>query len=103
MPGMLIVTMNGDVVDTPMIVTPRLDVLQKAVGGYIEEIPLWPMVEINGRMVDCVAFANEDGRMLKLGVNEVASNMWRKVHPSSYVLLGDVAIVYGHKNFLKGL
>jgi hypothetical protein len=100
---MLTITTNGRVVDTPMIVTPRLDVLQKGVGGYIQEIPSWPTIEKEGATFDCVAFANEDGHMLSLPLNEVASNLWRKVCPHSYELLGDVVIVYGDRKFLKGL
>jgi hypothetical protein len=98
---MLKITADGKVVDTPMIVTPRLDVLQEAVGGYIEEIPLWTMVDHGGSLIDCIAFANEDGRMLKLPLNEIASNLWRKVYPHSYELYGDVAVVYGNRKFLR--
>jgi hypothetical protein len=55
-----------------------LEELQKFVGGYIEKIPLSDF--------GSPAFCNEDGRLLKLPVNTVASKMYFTQ------ILGDVIV-----------
>lgn len=49
-----------------------LEMLQHAVGGYIESIP--HLVKYDGKR--CIAYANEHGRTLEY--NEKATNLWKE-------------------------
>jgi hypothetical protein len=61
---------------------PPLEVLQRAVGGYIELVK----VRWRGRVRD--AFVNEDGISLQLRVNETACDLTINGH----IIYGDMAI-----------
>ncbi len=63
------------------ILYPQLDWLQKAVGGYIERIP----VNIGGEPYE--VYVNEEGLIEKLPYNELAS------HIVNITLVGNVVIV----------
>ena len=73
---------------------PSLEVLQKAVGGYIEVIPYF--VKYKGE--DCIALCNEEGKLNDLPLNTGANLLWfsqRPRPPLTDVLVGDVAIITG--------
>tara|TARA_R110000824_G_scaffold293117_1_gene481505 strand:+ start:62 stop:295 length:234 start_codon:yes stop_codon:yes gene_type:complete len=59
---------------------PSLVTLQDTVGGWIEAIPC-----IDGRLM----YANEDGRMKQLPINERASEL------AGRIILGSVAVIGG--------
>lgn len=92
----ILTTIHADgsktVSDSPK--SPALDALQKAVGGYIETVPLFTRYE--GR--PCAAYCNEDGKVNGLPANKAATALWAaqpqtKGQPLGDFLVGDVVIV----------
>jgi hypothetical protein len=82
-----------------------LEDLQKAVGGYIEVIPRFTTYE----GLRCIAYCNEDGKMMGLEHNIKATVAWHKsmdpqgtipVHALD-VLLGPVVILRAAKSKAK--
>jgi Domain of unknown function (DUF3846) len=55
---------------------PGLDVLHEIVGGYIEVVPYFKTIEIDGRVHECIAFCNENGKINRLPVNRFATLEW---------------------------
>lgn len=85
---------DGTRVETFHDKSPGLEVLQKAVGGYIETIPLFTKFE--GRR--CTVYGNEEGKLKRQPVNVAATELWRdqpqtKGRPLGDVLVGDIIIV----------
>ena len=88
-----------------------LEHLKKAVGGYLEVVPLFS--RFGGKK--CVAFCNEEGKLDGLPLNLTASALWiesvRQLsiddpgYPPSVedVLVGSVAIIQGDKEFMDEL
>jgi hypothetical protein len=96
----------------------RPDLLQKIVGGYIEVVPGFDTIEVNGKIVSCVAFANEEGKLAHLSLphNHTATALWERalrrrgatlLLPNSSGLsdhlVGSVALVYGDAAFIASL
>lgn len=78
---------------------PRLEELQKAVGGWIETVPYFNEYEAK----PCVAFCNEHGKLEGLPYNYKATVLWRHLFETDDVLMGDVAIVQGEPEFMADL
>jgi len=78
-----------------------LEELQAAVGGYIETVPYFDKYGPH----DCVAFCNEEGKLNNLPLNEQATQAWQEAvgQPLGDVLVGDIIILSGDKEFLKSL
>lgn len=94
-----VIKANGEIVRTELTSPPGLEMLKKAVGGWIECIPYFEKFE--GK--PCVAFCNEEGKLNDLPFNEVASALWFEAGITNDVLVGDVAIVTGDKKLLRSL
>lgn len=79
--------------------------LYDGVKGYIEQVPLFTRFEWSGIMRECVAFCNEEGKIKNLPVNERATAMWIKAANKHVgdVLVGDVLVVWGDKEFMRDL
>jgi hypothetical protein len=77
----------------------ELEWLQQSVGGLIEIIPGFTKY-LNH---PCVAFCNEEGKILELPVNKEATMAWRRCMPTSDILHGDVLIVSGDREFMETL
>jgi hypothetical protein len=103
---------------------PDLKFLQGAVGGYIQEIPLFNTIDFDGHIHDCVAFCNEEGKVDGLEFNIQATRLWnaamrriedkdgRLLYPHglflpngelSDVLVGTICVLIGDRAFLVGL
>ena len=93
-----------------------LNVLQSAVGGFIESIPLFECMMYEGQEIETVAFCNEEGKLNNLPRNEVAQGIWTASIASrnniSYeeaekstqdVLVGPVIVVWGDEEFMAEL
>lgn len=81
---------------------PGLDALQKAVGGYIETVPLFERFEGE----PCVAYCNEDGKIQGLTINPAASRLWYNLVPQAKgvdVLVGPIVILQGDDAFMRAL
>jgi hypothetical protein len=88
-----IIKVDGRVEYSTQTREPPLEQLQRAVGGYIQEVP--HLDEYAGRRVK--AYANEEGKLHRLPRNEAATQAWLAClgdGPFSYdpVLHGDVVV-----------
>lgn len=71
-----------------------LDELQKQVGGYIELLPLKSVPEF--KLQDAVMVMNEEGKLLDLPMNQMATDLLTRNYPKSTdVIVGDVLICKG--------
>jgi hypothetical protein len=80
---------------------PTLAELQAAVGGYIETVPFFDKVEVDGKAVPCIAFCNEEGKLQRLPVNDLATFLWAQLGMQSDFLVGPVCIIYGDEKLLR--
>jgi hypothetical protein len=76
-----------------------LDILQNAVGGYIEIVPLFYTYNSHR----CVAFCNEEGKLKGLPYNPVATALWHQQAKADEVLFGDVVVCYGDDEFMDAI
>ena len=106
-----IIHASGSETVVEMVKVPKLKQLQSAVGdGYIEQIPSFNTVKWRSekKIQVCYAFANEDGKRLKLPLNVRATELWFAASRRNGgmgmfpdYLVGDVAIVSGDIEFMK--
>lgn len=92
---------------------PSLELLQGAVGGYIETVPHWDRVNFEDAMHRCVVFCNEDGKRMGLPLNIPATRLWHAALPSPGligpdgqmvdVLVGAVIVVFGDDELMEEL
>jgi hypothetical protein len=81
-----------------------LEVLQAAVGGYIEIVPHFTTFESQR----CVAFCNKDGKSQGLHFNDAATTAWQQAQlrlgiSIDDILVGDVLIMIGTASELERL
>lgn len=81
-----------------------LQELRWAVGGPFEVIPGFDYY--NG--IECVAFCNEEGKLKGLPLNYNGTKAWRaalkiKEQSTTDNLAGNIAIVYGDKEFMEAI
>jgi hypothetical protein len=115
---MLVIPPDGPVHTVDFTAPIDLPSLKKAVGGYIEVVPYFHTIAVNGALQRCVAFRNEDGKRKKLPLNELACAHWDAAlrrrpefngvplgrRPSSPdYLVGPVAVVYGDDEWMAEL
>ena len=112
---MLVYDATGALNDPPRVVefdrVPTLDELRAAVGGgYIEVVPFFTSIIVQGKPVHCVAFCDEDGKLKKIPVNRRATLLWdqalRRDHGRALDddhLVGPIIILFGDGPFLTGL
>jgi hypothetical protein len=87
-------------------VPPSIDEMQKAVGGYIETVPYFTTIYSGGQPHACVAFCNEEGKIIGLDHNPSATTLWHELVPhmrGQDVLSGPVIIVWGDDTFMEAL
>lgn len=85
-----------------------LEELQTAVGGFIETVPYLSSITIDEiGPHKCVAFCNEEGKLIGLPLNVVATKMWADQLPEHFALndalYGDVIFVWGDDEFMSAL
>lgn len=88
----------------------KLELLQGAVGGHIEAVPGWNTVEHDGLTRECVAFCNEEGKLMSLPLNVQATFLWHRALPppglmkpdgsTADVLVGTIIVLYGDAEFM---
>lgn len=88
-----------------MTAPPSLPELQELVGGYIELAPMLNHFMTPQGLKPCVAFWNEDGRMLKLPRNNMATAIWSESVPElrSQPIVGNVVVLIGDDEFMASL
>ena len=88
---------------------PALKVLQDAVGGYIEAVPGFNCLERGGKVIRCVAYCNEEGKLHGLAPNHAATRLWDRALPAGLrpsladVLVGPIVILFGDRDFMEML
>jgi len=96
---------------THLTAAPDLEVLQSAVGGWIEQVPGFTSfldVETKQR-VACVAFCNEEGKLKGLPFNGLATLAWiSAIHADAFTvypdnLVGAVVVLTGDAEFMGAL
>jgi len=106
------------------IAAPSLDFLQKAVGGYIERVPLFNRILIDRKVTYCVVYCNEESKLKRQPVNRNATRLWDYAlrhlsHPDgtpqfptgllkpsgevSDMLVGDIVVLYGDDEFMEAV
>jgi hypothetical protein len=95
----------GDITSEDVNTAHIYEKLRTAVGGYIEQVPLFHTFMWNNEKRRCVVFCNEEGKVHDLPVNHRATFYWLNSlgHPIEDVLMGDVAVVIGDDEFMKDL
>lgn len=99
---MIIITTDGNVTTVPYSKKIPLEHLQKAVGGYIERVPLWDKYE--GK--DCVVYCDEEGKLKGKPMNQQATIAWfhaMEVGRHDDYLVGDIIILTGDIPFMRSL
>jgi hypothetical protein len=84
---------------------PSLADLQTLVGGYIEPVPLLHHYVTRAGLRPCIAYCNEDGRLVGLPVNATATGMWSESVPQlrHQPLLGTIVVLTGDAEFMESL
>ena len=94
---------------------PKLEELQDAVGGYIENVPYFTTISYGGAVLNCKALCNEYGKNEHMPINEAATKAWewalqrqgielRDQHgvPKDW-LAGPVIVLFGDQEFMESL
>lgn len=89
---------------------PETDLLQSIVRGWLELIPGFDTILWDHKVIRCVAFCNEEGKLKNLPFNGSATMMWhialqraRGLQLFTDHLVGDIAVVFGNDEFMKKL
>jgi hypothetical protein len=89
--NVFIIRANGTVEHSTQPKAPKLAQLQEAVGGWIETVPYFHKLQYNGQWYRRGrAYANEEGLLHGLPINQTASHMWKESFKHAYGLVGDV-------------
>lgn len=84
--------------------------LKQTLGGYIEAIPYWTTFRTEDKkLVSCMAFCNEEGKLMELPFNGRATLWWYEAVQREFgsearmndVLVGPVVVVYGDREFMN--
>jgi hypothetical protein len=99
---MVIVRANGKLTAHELTDRPTLEELQDLVGGHIERVRHFDRLE--GR--PCVAFCHEEGELLGLPFNRIATVLWRlylgiSIKHMPDALVGNVVIIQGDEELLR--
>lgn len=107
MPGtMIFIDTDGHRDERTLKAAPKLEELQKMVGGYIQLVPLFSRVAHSSGMQKCVVLCNEDGKNLNLPLNHEATRLWQLSAgkpPIQDVLVGPIVILFGDPSFMEAL
>lgn len=106
---MIIISPRGEIAAQDFNEHISLKTLQHAVGGYIEAVPYFN--SYNGEK--CVAFTNEEGKLVGLSPNRAATTLWYQQLMEKFpnldsnefgdFLVGNLVIVYGDQEFMDSL
>ena len=87
----------------------KLNELNSAVGGYIEVVPYFDTLLLDGKRQRCVVFCNEQGKLEGLPMNPLAQALWhdalayQRMGQIDDYLVGSIAIAVGDEQFLAEL
>ena len=79
-------------------------------GGYADLVPGFRTIGYAGVVMDCCAFCDEDGKRKQLHINELANDAWDQAlrrtgmgNAMGDYLVGQVAVVFGDREFMENL
>jgi hypothetical protein len=110
------IDVSGQETRREIVGEPTLEVLKEAIGGgHTKAVPYFFTFPVDGSMVKCMAFCDENGKNNGLPYNRFATAHWQKslqrqgrslqnAHGElTDFLCGKVAIVYGDNEFMGAL
>jgi len=116
---MLIFRAAGPLADPPMRVVltspPELQALHDALGGWLERVPGFDAIMLDGTAHRCVALCDEHGKGKKLPINRGATLLWAAARQAaawpltnpdgSFIdwLVGTVVVLLGDDEFMAAL
>ena len=107
---LMIVRADGTTKTDTLRRVPSLRELQAMVGGPIEVVPHVDLVSVgessHDRKTRIVALCNEEGKLLGLPINQLATDMWRRSQRGFQiddVLVGSVVFIWGDQSFMDQL
>lgn len=103
---MIVIDADGHRDERTLKAAPKLEELQKMVGGYIQLVPAFNRVAHSSGMQKCVVLCNEDGKNLDMPVNQEATRLWQLSAGSQRiydVLVGPIVILFGDHAFMAEL
>lgn len=95
---------------------PTVELIKQAIGGgWLETVPYFDSFEVEGELRKCKAFCDEEGKLKKFPFNPRANRAWEQAlrlnkralkdqngKPYDF-LCGDIAVVFGDKQFMDAL
>jgi len=105
MAGLIIIKADGTSERRPLETVPDHVMLHDLVGGYIELVPHWNHVTVDGKVQRCAVFCDENGKVNGRPINKIATGLWYSAINGIVedYLVGDIVIVWGNKAFISRL
>ena len=75
---MITIGTDGGVEAVHLREPPKLEDLQKAVGGSLELVPYWSDYFHEGALHRCLVYCNEEGKIKNLPPNPKAQTLWER-------------------------
>ncbi|SRR5678815_644869 len=97
-----LIKVDGTIIDTELTEKVTLEMIRLAVGGHIEHVYMFDLYKGE----HCSAFCNEEGKLLGLLPNIVATGLWRAqrvLHLDDDILCGNVIIIRGDNELMDAL
>ena len=96
---MAVIAYNGDTTYRVCSEPPPYEVLKELIDGYIELVPGFNKFQDE----HCIAYCNEEGKLLGLQRNDMATKLWLQQHSTKDYFRGNVIILYGDDDFMEAL
>lgn len=104
---MMMITVDGERTVRTYDKSPSLADLKAGLdGGRIELVPYFNRIEYQGKVRECIAFCNDEGKLCGLPSNQIATNLWYKVAPQMAYhdyLVGPIIVLWGDEAFMRSL
>lgn len=94
---------------------PTLEEIQAGVGGFIEAVPHFDRMRIDGKWRKVAAYCNEEGKLDELPINKQATMLWEAILANQSVklrdekgrytdvLVGPIVVLYGDDEFMEAI
>jgi hypothetical protein len=85
---------------------PDSDEFHKAVGGWLELVPYFNTIVWDGKLHDCIAFCDEEGKIKGKPTNFPATILWKLAQGRvnrevDDFLVGNICVVFGDEEFME--
>jgi hypothetical protein len=99
---MVVIGVDGKTSERAIEAGQVLDLVREALDDYLELVPRF----VRYRGHPCVAFCGEHGKINRLELNPLATDLWRvqvAIQLFTDFLVGPVVIIYGPPGFMRAL